>query len=87
MKTIVSGLCLEVVERQDKKDPSKKYLTLIAYEFGKPYPELVKINVSPERVSQARSLVGGISDITCELFVFKDRTSLNYVQGVTNDKK
>lgn len=70
MKTLFSGLALEIAENTSKTD-GKTYHKLIGYEFGVYGYNTQQINLKPEQVAQARSLVGKKCEIICDIFVTK----------------
>lgn len=81
MKTVVQGLALELHQKADKNDKSKVYNTLILYEFGKSYPEIVRVSVNPIRLSEAQKLPGQMVEVECELSIFQNRTSIQFISA------
>ena len=73
-----TGLALDINKRENKNDPAKPYHSLIMYEFGKQYPELVKINIRAEEIPTVQPLIGKKITVETELFTFKDRNSFAF---------
>lgn len=81
MKTLFNGLVLELVE-QTNKESGKVYHSLIGYEFGRYGNETDKINLKPEQVPQARTLVGKKCEIVCDVFKTKSGFQIyNFLEG------
>jgi len=87
MKTVVQGIALEVAQKRDKNDNAKVYNTLIVYEFGKMYPELLRMSVNAEKLQEAVKLPGHIVEVEGEVIIFKDRTSVQFVTGRIIEQK
>lgn len=81
MKTLVQGLALELSQKVDKNDKSKVYNTLNVYEFGKQYPDLIRLSVHPTKLMEAQKLPGQMVEVEGEISIFKDRTSVQFVSG------
>lgn len=81
MKTVIQGLALEISQKVDKVDKSKVYHTLIVYEFGKQYPDVVRLGVHQTRLMDAQKLPGQLVEVEGEITIFKDRTSVQFVSG------
>lgn len=82
MKTLINGKVLDLVSKEKKDDPTVKYNTLVVYEPGKEYPELIKLNVSNNEYASARALVGSDASIEADVTVYSSgKVSMKYVQG------
>lgn len=81
MRTIINGKALEVSMRKDKNDETKVFNSLIIFEPGKQYPELLKVNLKPEQVSLATKLIGHDVSVEAEVMIFKNGAVMNYVAG------
>jgi hypothetical protein len=81
MKTTLQAAVLEISHRQDKKDPKKVYNSLVCFEFGRDYPELTKINLTPEQIPSARALIGRVCDLELELRVGRDFVTTSFISG------
>ena len=81
MQTLVTGIALEVSTRTKKDDDTKSYSSLIMYERGKQYPELLKINLKPEQINQAKTLVGHEVCVDADVVIFQNRANLNFLAG------
>lgn len=72
------GHVLEVNRRPAKDNPNKIYSTLIMYEPGKKYPELVKIGLLPDQIDIAAPAVGKTAIVVAEMSVFQDRVGFQF---------
>lgn len=81
MKTVVNAECLDFISRKKKDDPSITFNTLICYEPGKDFPELLRMNVREDRVTAARQLVGKTVTIEADVTIFQNKASLHFIQG------
>lgn len=72
------GNVLEINRRPAKDNPDKIYSTLIMYEPGKKYPELVKISLMPDQIDLAAPAVGKVATVVAEMSVFQDRVSFQF---------
>jgi hypothetical protein len=91
-KTMMFEKCvaLEVVSRltdaagaplKNKKGETVTYNTLICYEFGSKYPELVKIAVDSSKLSEVHALVGKRCNILADVSLFNNQMSLYFNNG------
>lgn len=87
MRTVVQGLALELHSKTDKTDAKKVYNTLILYEFGKQYPELLRVSVNPQKLAEAQKLPGQVVEVECELSIFQNRTSIHFVSGKAQESR
>lgn len=81
MRTMITGKALEVVTRKDKNDETKVFNTLVVYEPGKQYPDLLKVNLKPEQLRAAETMVGNDVAIEADVMIFKNGASMNFVSG------
>lgn len=88
--TFENCVALEVVSRSTDKDgkPLKNkagedvsYYTLVAYEFGNKFPELLKLSVYSSKLDEARALAGRKCNILANVSLFKDQMSLYFESG------
>lgn len=81
MRTIVTGIVLEHHKKTDKNDSAKVYHSLIVYEPGKNFPDLLRMNLKPEKVVEVSALVGKECDIEAEVTIFQQKANLSFVSG------
>lgn len=81
MKTVVNAECLDFISRKKKDDPSVTYNSLICYEPGKDFPELLRMNVREDRVANAKGLVGKTVTIEADVTIYQNKASLHFIQG------
>lgn len=79
MKALITGLVLEVNERDGKN--GTVYSTLIVFEHAQKYPDLKKISLKPDQVTHVRPLIGKIADLEVNLSEYQGRTSLYFVSA------
>lgn len=81
MKTIITGIVLEHQCKTAKNDPSKVYHTLIVYESGKSFPDLLRLNIRPDKVNDVSALVGKECDLDADVHIFQGKVQLTFVSG------
>lgn len=81
MRTLVTGIVLELHKKTDKNDPTKVYNTLVVYEPGKPFPDLLRVNIRSDKVVEAAALVGKEADIEADVTIFQQKANLTFVTG------
>jgi len=82
MKTLITGKVLDLVSKEKKDDPTVIYHTLVVYEPGKDYPELLKLNVDAKSIQLAQSLVDHDAVIEADVTVYSSgKVSMKFTQG------
>lgn len=71
---------------KDGNHTGKTYNSLVCYEFGQKYPELMKINVAPERLDAAKMLVAKRCNLIAEISVFNQKMTLHFQEGSSVQK-
>ena len=69
------------ISSNKSKDGSKTYNSLVCFEFGQKYPELLKINVHDQLLNNASQLVGKRCNLVAEISVYNDKMSLYFSEG------
>lgn len=59
----------------------KVYHSLVCFEFGTKYPELMKINVAPEKLTSAQTLIGKRCNVTANISLYNQKMSLYFEDG------
>lgn len=77
MLATIRGLALEINTRAAKNDSTKRYSSLIMFEFGQSYPELKKLSLRDDQVAIVQSMCGQMVEVNVELFVYDTRTVFN----------
>ena len=91
-KTMMFENCvaLEVVSRSTDKDGKQlkdkqgndiSYNTLVAYEFGNKYPELLKINVHASKLDEVRALAGRKCNLLANVSLYNNQMTLHFESG------
>lgn len=78
MRTQVNG---QVLELHTKNKDGKTYTSLVMYEFGKDFPELIRINVYPDKVKAASDLVNNMATVIAEMRTYQWRISFSFEGG------
>lgn len=65
----------------NKEGKAVSYNTLVCYEFGNKYPELLKLSVHPDKLSDAQSYVGKRANLIAGVSVYQDKMSLHFNEG------
>lgn len=82
MKTVIQAQVLEVIRREKKDDPTVTFTTLILYEKGKLFPELIKLNVAASDYSMVKDYEGRDVIIEAEVTIYRDgKIGMKFLQG------